>query len=59
MGDFKQTNTACQKIQINQKADAIPVFLGGENKKTDIKPRGYNEYTKRFDANFNKLGLRK
>ena len=54
VGNGEQT----QKIQINQKAsDVIPVF-GGLNTRATIKPKGYNDYTKKFDNNYLKIGLR-
>ena len=55
---WRMDNTAVSKISINATADAVPSFMGGQNKKEELKPRGYNEYTKKFDSNHMKLGLR-
>ena len=56
---FHKENTNVDKFQINQKADNVPSIFGSELKKEDIKPRGYNEYTKKLDNNYLKMGLRK
>ena len=56
---FHLSNTNVDKIQINQKSDNVPVLFGSELKKEEIKPRGYNEYTKKLDNNYLKIGLRK
>ena len=51
-------NETTEKYKINQKAeDVIPVF-GGHLSKNEIKPKGYNNYTKKFDNNYLKIGLR-
>ena len=56
---FLKANTKVDKFQINQKAENVPSIFGSELKKEDIKPRGYNEYTKKLDNNYLKIGLRK
>ena len=52
-------NTNVSKVQINQQADSIPAFMGGLNTKETIKPRGYNEFTKKCDQNVQLIGFRK
>ena len=56
---FRQENMQVQKIQINAKNSDVPAFMDGVNTKEQIKPKGYNEFTKRIDNNYNKIGLRK
>ncbi len=56
---FRQENMAVQKISINAKCADVPAFMDGVLAKEQIKPKGYNEFTKRIDNNYNKIGLRK
>ena len=55
--EFRKDNTDKQKIQVNNRAADIPAFLKADP--GELKPRGYNEFSKKFDANYMKLGLRK
>ena len=55
---FHQGNTTVGKIQINCKNEDSKNIFTGMNTKGQIKPRGYNEYTKKCDANYLKIGLR-
>jgi len=56
---WRQENMDVGKIQINGKVESVPAFMDGCNTKEQIKPKGYNEFTKRIDNNYNKIGLRK
>ena len=42
-----------------QQEDNVPKFMNAELKKEEIKPRAYNEFTKKLDKNYHKLNLRK
>ena len=42
-----------------QVEDSVPKFMKSELKKEEIKPRAYNEFTKKLDKNYHKLNLRK
>ena len=55
--EFRKDNTVTQKIQVNNRAADIPAFLVADP--GVLKPRGYAEFTKKYDANYLKLGLRK
>ena len=55
--DFRKDNTKTQKILVNNKDAAIPAFLNAHPE--ELKPKGYNEFTSKFDKNYLKLGLRK
>ena len=55
--DWRQENMTTQKVNVNNKTDSIPAFLRADP--GVLKPRGYSEFTKKYDANYMKLGLRK
>lgn len=55
---FHQGNTVVDKIQINHKNEDSKNLFGSMLKKEEIKPRGYNQYTKKCDMNYHKIGLR-
>ena len=42
-----------------QVEENVPKFMKSELKKEEIKPRAYNEFTKKLDKNYHKLNLRK
>ena len=46
------------KIQINSQPADITGLFAGYNNKEKINPKGYNQYTKKFDNNYLKIGLR-
>ena len=48
---WKSENTDVSKVQINGSVKDVPAFSKALNTKEAIKPRGYNEYTKKFDNN--------
>ena len=48
------------KIQVNAKTEDHPVLFGKPlNAAGTILPKSYNEFTKKFDNNYLKMGLRK
>ena len=55
----KETNTDVYKLNVNGKVSDVPQFGAGMISKDQIKPKGYNEFTKRIDLNYHKIGLRK
>ena len=55
--DWRKDNTVTQTILVNNKTDKIAAFLKPDP--GELKPRGYNEFTQKFDKNYLKLGLRK
>jgi len=53
-------NKPLDKIQTNSKAEDLPNMFGKSGTALgQTMPRSYNEFTKKFDNNYNKLGLRK
>ena len=55
-GEFRKEND--KLLSLKHPAKEEKTLEECTNKKEDIKPRGYNEFTKRFDLNYNKIGLR-
>ena len=56
---YHKGNTNVSKFQINTRSEDVPQVFGGLLTTNDRKPRGYGEYTKKMDANYMQLGLRK
>ena len=56
---YLEGNTNVDKVQINHKSSDAKNLFGSMLPKEQIKPRGYNEYTKKCDLNYHKIGLRK
>lgn len=53
-------NKPLDKLHTNAKVEDIPKVFGKSGTANgETLPRSYNEFTKRFDNNYNKLGLRK
>ena len=57
--EWVEKNTPVSKLAINNRNDEIPAFMGGLVKTEERKPKGYGEFTKKCDNNYNKLALRK
>ena len=57
--NWQSENTDVSKLHNNGQTTDVPQFGAGMITKDQIKPKGYNEYTKRIDLNYNKIGLRK
>ena len=55
--DCAADNQHLDKLQTNARIEDQPKLFGQSVSK--MNPRAYNEFTKRVDNNYNKIGLRK
>lgn len=57
---FLAENKPLDKMQTNAKIDDVPQMFGKSGTALgQTQPRSYNEFTKKFDNNYTRLGLRK
>ena len=55
---YAEGNTTVSKLQINALSKDAPNLYSSMLPKEAIKPKGYNEFTKKCDMNHHKIGLR-
>ena len=55
---YAEGNTTVSKLQINHLSKDANNLYASMLPKEAIKPKGYNEYTKKCDMNYHKIGLR-